>query len=278
MTSLNMPGFSITLLLLPGVTDAAISANEILSLLDAKCAAPGWKWSSTTPPSSNGNKAESHESGARPADTAGRKLVAQDAETLVQAVKRACDALIEAEKEITRLDVACGDGDCGITLRNGAQGVLKEVESGRITGQDVVGSVIRISKVAEAVMDGTSGALYSIFFSALAQKLQTGPEVVTKQEWASAVNFGLETLYRYTAARPPSRTLLDPLAEFAFALGKGDSVRDAVDKASMAAEGTKNLEAKAGRAAYVEREQIKGIPDPGAIGVKVVLEAIAASL
>lgn len=39
--------------------------------------------------------------------------------------------------------------------------VLKEIEEGRITGEDVVGSVISVSRVAEEQMGGTSGALYS---------------------------------------------------------------------------------------------------------------------
>lgn len=39
--------------------------------------------------------------------------------------------------------------------------VLREVEAGRISGEDVVGSMIDISRVAEEQMGGTSGALYS---------------------------------------------------------------------------------------------------------------------
>ena len=39
--------------------------------------------------------------------------------------------------------------------------VLAEVKSGKISGDDVVGSVIAVSKVAEEQMGGTSGALYS---------------------------------------------------------------------------------------------------------------------
>lgn len=45
MTSLNMPGFSLTLLLLPSAGgDEPYSSKEILSLLDAPGSAPGWKY------------------------------------------------------------------------------------------------------------------------------------------------------------------------------------------------------------------------------------------
>lgn len=43
MTSLNMPGFSLTLLLLPG-NGEPYPSQEILSLLDAPGSAPGWKY------------------------------------------------------------------------------------------------------------------------------------------------------------------------------------------------------------------------------------------
>jgi len=49
MTSLNMPGFSLTLLLLPGQGDE-YSSKEILSLLDAPASSPGWNYYSAREP------------------------------------------------------------------------------------------------------------------------------------------------------------------------------------------------------------------------------------
>jgi dihydroxyacetone kinase len=50
-----------------------------------------------------------------------------------------------------------------------------------------------------------------------------------------------------------------------------------VKAAGDAAEGTKDMEAKAGRSAYVDNAQLKAerVTDPGAWGVKVVVEALA---
>lgn len=57
MTSLNMPGFSLTLLLLPQGGEPYSSQN-ILELLDAPASAPGWGWTSGKEPGVVGQKAE----------------------------------------------------------------------------------------------------------------------------------------------------------------------------------------------------------------------------
>lgn len=71
-----------------------------------------------------------------------------------------------------------------------------------------------------------------------------------------------------TRARPPSRTLVDPLEAFVTSLpSKGLS--GAADDAHAAADKTKELVAKAGRGAYVNQEDLKKreVPDPGAWGI-----------
>lgn len=81
-------------------------------------------------------------------------------------------------------------------------------------------------------------------------------------------------MYTYTRARPPSRTLIDPLTAFVDALPGG--FEGAVKAVQDAAEKTKDIEAKAGRSAYVGGEWLKEqkVPDPGAWGVKVIIEAL----
>jgi len=53
MTSLNMPGFSLTLLLLPRDTSDTVqwSTDDILQFLDAPTEAPGWPWHAPSNPS-----------------------------------------------------------------------------------------------------------------------------------------------------------------------------------------------------------------------------------
>ncbi|KLO12713.1 dihydroxyacetone kinase [Schizopora paradoxa] len=280
MTSLNMPGFSLTLLLLPHPSEAGIpSTSEILELLDAPAQAPGWRWSSNLPPITLAQTA------ARPTEetantSAYPKISAPDSDSFSQAITSACEALIKAEPEITRMDTIAGDGDCGLTLKAGAEAVLKVVQSGTISGQDVIGAMLSIANQTEKAMGGTSGALYSIFFSALAQSLisetkSQGSTMLSNNLWASALSNALQRLYTYTRARPPSRTLVDPLSAFVDTFcANPDDYASAVKQAGDAAEATRLLLAKAGRSAYVASDRLKeeNIPDPGAWGVKVILE------
>lgn len=57
MTSLNMPGFSLTLLSLPQGGSEPFSSQQILSWLDAPADAPGWKYYSSQEPGKVGEKA-----------------------------------------------------------------------------------------------------------------------------------------------------------------------------------------------------------------------------
>jgi len=85
-------------------------------------------------------------------------------------------------------------------------------------------------------------------------------------------------LYTYTRARPPSRTLVDPFAAFVDAFtARPSDLKNAVRKAAEAAESTRDTEARVGRSAYLEGGLLKRerVPDPGAWGVKVLLEALA---
>ena len=92
--------------------------------------------------------------------------------------------------------------------------------------------------------------------------------------WTTALTSTLAKLYTYTRARPPSRTLVDPLAAFVETFKQG-SFASAVKAAQDATEATKKLEAKAGRSAYVgDALKDKSIPDPGAWGVKIILESL----
>lgn len=117
-----MPGFSITLLLLPNAQgDNTFSADLILSLLDDPTNAPGWKWSSKTEPNAVSETASLASVNTAVASSQS-VLRAPDARSFENAIEHACKALIAAEDEITDMDEIAGDGDCGLTLSAGASG------------------------------------------------------------------------------------------------------------------------------------------------------------
>jgi len=153
-----MPGFSISLLLLP--RDGNLTFDTVLSLLDAPAAAPGWKWTPGSRPNASIPAPKAEALAAKKPEKA-NSLAAEAPEDFIAGVKRACQAIIAAEPEITRMDTIAGDGDCGLTLKDGALAVLEEIKNGNMKGKDLVGDIVAIAKVAEQKMGGTSGAIYS---------------------------------------------------------------------------------------------------------------------
>ena len=81
-------------------------------------------------------------------------------------------------------------------------------------------------------MGGTSGALYSIYLSALAQGIsQSSEKRVTLTTIAKAAKFALEALAKYTPARVGDRTLVDALHPFVIELNEKFDLRKAVEAA-----------------------------------------------
>lgn len=295
-TSLDMSGFSISLVLLPsknenvtignpGEPSLVINAEMLVELFDAPADCPGWKAGYACPPSFFGtkrmtketkNQDESLQVGSRETREI---LTVSDPALFIEVVKSVCQALISAEPEITKYDTIAGDGDCGLTLKCGAQGVLSAISQGRIQGTNLVDDLLQISEVVNRVMGGTSGGLYSIYFNALAVGVvkHKSTSTIDPQTWAKALDYALDTLYKYTKARSPSRTLIDPLSAFVLTFSLTPSEFDkAVQAAKESAENTVFLDAQAGRASYVDRQKIQDsrVPDAGAWGIWKLLEAI----
>jgi dihydroxyacetone kinase len=83
-----------------------------------------------------------------------------DPALFIKAVQSACQALISAEPEITKYDTIAGDGDCGLTLKSGAEGILAAISQEKIKGTNLISDLLQISEVVNRDMGGTSGGLY----------------------------------------------------------------------------------------------------------------------
>lgn len=278
MTSLNLPGFSLTTLLLPRKGDK-YSPERILQLLDAQASAPGWKYMVAGPPGVP--EAAKEASPPKPVTAGGNPVSHTDFALFEKSVTAGCQAVSDAEPEITRYDTIAGDGDCGLCLKAMADGIIKAFKAGQVDKQNVASAVLNIAAVIEKEGDGTSGALFNIWSNALAAGVtHAATEKNAKQAdsavWAGALDYALKALYQYTAARRPSRTLVDPLEAFtsAFVKSNGADFSAAVKAAVQAADETKDLVAKAGRAAYVGQDDLQKaqIPDPGAHGISKLLQ------
>ncbi|KAI4188137.1 MAG: hypothetical protein L6R41_002323 [Letrouitia leprolyta] len=276
--SLNGPGFIISILKL---TETGLgSGKSILELLDAPAEATGWSANIKT---ETWEKEYRDVKAVRETDEEDTRTTSLqvDAKLLRSVLKSGLEKLIESEAEVTRYDTIVGDGDCGVGLKRGAEGILKMLESDEIT-QDPLTTLSKIASVVETTMDGTSGALYAIFLNSLAANVRSldssNHTDLTPKMWAQALDSSLKALGRYTPAQPGDRTLMDALVPFVNTLGSTGDTKKAAEAAKKGADATIGMKASLGRSVYVGGEGHMEVPDPGAYGLSQFLSGLAEAL
>jgi dihydroxyacetone kinase len=140
MTSLDMAGFSITLL---GVADDERGA-DILALLDSPTAALAWP---------GGSSGEAPELRLVPVPEAPPvpPFDGDHDDRTRAAIDAICLALLDQEAELTRLDQVVGDGDLGTALARGARAWLRDPIDG-----SAAQLLHRLSEHARREIGGTS--------------------------------------------------------------------------------------------------------------------------
>lgn len=136
-----MPGFSLSVFVLP--RSGPFTSGQVLEYLDTATDAPGWPWHAKAEPVSDSIIAAQsatevdEQRGSLPvlkresslllsevSLTYPCRVLAASSDVFVGAIKRAAEALVAAEPEITRQDTIAGDGDAGLTLKSGAEGAI----------------------------------------------------------------------------------------------------------------------------------------------------------
>ncbi|CAL8574589.1 dihydroxyacetone kinase Dak1 [Xanthoria parietina] len=276
--SLNGPGFIISVLKL-AVTGLG-SGKSILELLDAPAEATGWAASvkPETWEKRYGQVDATDEEEKNDTRTSNLKV---DPSALKSSLKSGLNKLISCEAEVTRYDSIVGDGDCGVGLKRGAEGINQYLEEVDIP-TDALLSLTKIASIVEATMDGTSGALYAIFLNALAANIRkqdsTNTTDLTPLMWAHALSESLKDLGVYTPAQPGDRTLMDALVPFVETLKSTGSTKQAAEAAKRGAESTKGMKPSLGRSVYVGGKGHDEVPDPGAYGLSQFLTGLAEAL
>ncbi|KAL8767153.1 MAG: hypothetical protein Q9209_006244 [Squamulea sp. 1 TL-2023] len=276
--SLNGPGFIISVLRL---ADTGFGTGKsMLELLDAPAEATGWSVSVKPETWEKGYEQvdavdEDERSDGRPTN------LRVDPSLLNSSLRSGLHKLIASEAEVTRYDSIVGDGDCGVGLKRGAEGILQYLENDEIPA-DVMMSLTKIAGIVEATMDGTSGALYAIFLNSLAvnvRKLDAAQIIdLTPSMWAQALGDSVNALGVYTPAKPGDRTLMDALVPFVDTLKTTGNIKQAAEAAKKGAENTKGMKASLGRSVYVGGEGHTEVPDPGAYGLSQFLTGLAEGL
>ncbi|WP_353797872.1 glycerone kinase [Enterobacter cloacae] len=176
--------------------------------------------------------------------------------------------LIQLENRLNALDAKVGDGDTGSTFAQGAREIAQRLEENNLPLNDVSTLLLLVGERLATVMGGSSGVLMSIFFTAAGQKLHDG------QSLADALLSGLAQMKQYGGADLGDRTLIDALQPALEALQKND-LQAAAQAAQQGAEATARMgKAGAGRSSYVNKENLDGVMDPGAVAVAEVFKAM----
>lgn len=277
VTSLNSPGFSITLLNLNKVSTPQYTKDDVIQFLDTETSAPGWKpkvfssesWSN--PYSDNDTIAEHV--------LVPKSAIKVDSAVFERALRKAMQLVIEKEPLITKFDTQVGDGDCGETLKNGAESILKNLSDGselKTHLADPVAALSIITELVEDSMGGTSGGIYAIYLTSLVKNLQEVKDTSISLVARAMKEALYEGLFKYTKARKGGRTLVDTLQPFVDTLVETGDLQELTRRAKESCEATAKLHAKFGRASYVNEsefhEEDGGVPDPGAVGLLAIIE------
>lgn len=251
VTSLDMKGFSLSLLKLNDYFEQAINAPV------ETC---GWQ----KPVSFAPLKTIAHAPIAK-------KLTCDYSENpqVAAIIKTITSTLISQENRLNALDAKVGDGDTGTTFANGAQDIERKLEDQQLPLNDLPQLFLLIGDRLATVMGGSSGVLMSIFLTAAGQQLQKGSKLV------DALSTGLEQMKHYGGADLGDRTLIDALQP-ALQIWKSEGFQAAVTAAQNGAEKTATMKrAGAGRSTYINQDNLFGNPDPGAVAVAEVFKALA---
>ncbi|GAU98457.1 hypothetical protein RvY_09600 [Ramazzottius varieornatus] len=281
MTSLKMPGFSIT------VANCSVGVATCL-MAPTECASwiPFRQVNTTSTMQHNLSEFERPKSSeAVDHSSTSRKLTKEQGEALRKAVSGACQAIIDNEQYLNKLDAVSGDGDCGTTLKNLAQNISKVVSHSDCGDPH---RLFRLFAEAASTSGGTGGALYGVLFSSFATALARFEDVSQSSSWIAAFGVALKTFVKYSRAGRGQKSMLDALEAIRESAlenivhwnGKdlGEVLDQLAIRCEIAAQGTKDMVAEVGRSSYsAKRKDLPKVPDAGAIAVSLWMREIAAS-
>jgi dihydroxyacetone kinase len=178
-----------------------------------------------------------------------------------------CNIMIAAEDDLNALDAKSGDGDTGSTLAGASRALLTAMDS--LPLADHTQLYRAIAQELSQTMGGSSGVLLAIFFAAAGDAASAGMPM------RLALMAGLERMQEIGGAKPGDRTMIDALLPALMGLEVG--LQAAAQAARSGANYTATLtRANAGRASYINAEQLQGHVDPGAEAVARLFEHLAA--
>lgn len=267
MTSLEMQGVSLSILQVDPL---------MLARLDAPTAAPAWSPSqpiSAVPAQEiiapQGASAQTADSDGAASRVSAHKSSDVDVDRAKMVLAAIAATLESEEGNLTAWDRAAGDGDCGATMKRGADALAMALFEETLPLSPAHALLDALADLVSGSMGGTSGVLFEIGLRAGSTAMRDGGG------WSDAFAAGVAAIKFYGGADVGYRTMLDALLPAAKAASEGDWSAAAV-AAREGAEGTRSMASLAGRSNYVDPSALAGVPDPGAMAVAAMLTAATA--
>ena len=187
-------------------------------------------------------------------------------EELKETIKKAMNAIIAIEPDLTEWDQKSGDGDCGHTFKKGANSILQDLENYPNHPAQLCQA---LSQTISHSMGGSSGVLLAMFFMAAGADICANAEA---DPLTTGFRAGVKSVMHYGGASVGSCTMVDALAPAM----EGTDISSIAQLAKIGAESTKEIRAAShGRSQYLAGTDLSGIPDPGAVAIATILEALS---
>ena len=201
-------------------------------------------------------------------------------EDIAGMISAAAKAIRAGADRLSKLDSAVGDGDHGTSMCRAMDAAAAAA------GQAAGGVTEMLRAVGWAVMGidgGSTGPLFGSFFAGMGAA--AAGDTLDCAATAGMFTAGLAGMQKHTKARVGDKTVIDALTPAIEALqvaaAGGASIDEAMEQAADAAEsgaaGTKDMQAKFGRARNLGERTI-GHVDPGAASAACMFRAFADAL
>lgn len=198
------------------------------------------------------------------------------------AVRIMAETIVANEKYFGDLDAVVGDGDFGYSMARGFEIVLSDWDGFDRT--DISTFLKKIAVVITSRIGGTSGPIWGTGFLRAASTAAGSPSLDAEQVVAM-LRAAADGIKARGGADVGDKTLLDALVPATDTIEEqakegssaADTLRAAALSARSAAEATRPMLAKRGRASYTGDRSI-GTLDAGAVAVAVLFEALADQL
>jgi len=196
-------------------------------------------------------------------------------------VRTIAQTAVDNEKYFGDLDAVVGDGDFGYSMARGFEQVLAGFDD--FDRSDVGTFLKKVAVTITGRIGGTSGPIWGTAFLR-AGAVAAGKMALEPADVVAMLRAAVEGIMQRGQAELGDKTLLDALVPATDALEReldaGNGSTAAIQAASVAAraaaEATKDMVARRGRAAYTG-ERSRGSVDAGATAVAVMLERISAA-